>query len=483
MTSLAESLHASPLPARIVAAWNEFAIRWNPIAVIVAVWAVLSVPLVFFRGYYAHEGLAVSIARSALEHGDWLTPHLFNVRFVERPTLQSWIIEAISAPFGSVSQVAARLPSAIFLLFGCFLIYWLLRKIAASIPAALFGAGLFLACPLVMRSYVMITADLPLAVLLFFAFVLWWSGYASGTISFGRWIAIGIVLAFAGLLKGPQPIAYFALGIGVFVLATRSWRQIPGLVLAGVICAIPLALWYWVTYQPGDGGTWAAFMRLSHPRDVFAGPIGAGLRLVADTLPAALLGAAFLISYGFRERRFVPPAFVGALACYAFIAGLLILFWPGGSATRYYFPMVPPLCVFGALGYDQLSAWRPQIVAPIVVLTAGLLVYAFGYAVASPLMPARFRQAELDGARMTAMVQTAPAPIYWSGDVALNVLPYVPGSIRNASVQELETMSGPAWMVLADGEAETLASRRPDKLHIVLPLGETRQWRLLRLDP
>ncbi len=147
----------------------------------------------------------------------------------------------LSAPFGSVSQVTARLPLAVFLLLGCLLIYALLRKVAPSIPAALLGVALFLACPLVMRAYVMITADMPLAVLLFLAFALWWDGYARGSIGIGRWGAIGVVLALAGLMKGPQPVSYFALGVGLFVVASRSWRQLPGLVLAGFICAIPLA--------------------------------------------------------------------------------------------------------------------------------------------------------------------------------------------------------------------------------------------------
>jgi 4-amino-4-deoxy-L-arabinose transferase-like glycosyltransferase len=483
MTSLAENLRTSTLPARIVAEWNAVGRRWNPIAVIVVVVAVLAGPLIFFRGFNSHEGLAVSIARTALETGDWLTPHMYNVRFVERPTLQSWIIAAISAPFGGVSQITARVPSILFLLFGCFLIYWLLRKLAASIPAALLGVGLFLACPLVMRSYVMITADLPLAVVLFFAFVLWWSGYARGTIGLGRWLAIGLVLAFAGLLKGPQPVGYFALGVGLFVLVSRSWRQIPGLVLAGVICAIPLALWYAAIYTPGDGGTWTAFMRLANPAATFSGPIRGSFRLLADTLPAALLAAAFLIAYGFRERRFVPPAFVAALACYAFVAALFILFWPGGSTPRYYFPMVLPLCVFGGLGYDLLGARRPQIVAPILVITAALLVYALGYAVASPLMPMHFRQAQVESARVTTLVQAAPAPIYWSGDVALNLLPYLPGRIAEASLDDLAAIPGPAWMVMATDDAETLLARRPNKLRIVMPLGEAQQWRLLRLDP
>jgi 4-amino-4-deoxy-L-arabinose transferase-like glycosyltransferase len=482
MTSVAASLRMPVMPARIIGVWNAFCARCNPTAVIVGAWAVLALPLVFFRGYYAHEGLAVSIARSALEDGDWLTPHLFNLRFVERPTLQSWIIAAISAPFGGVNQVTARLPSVLFLLAGCFLIYRLLRKVAASVPAALLGVGLFLACPLVMRSYAMVTADLPLAVLLFAAFVLWWGGHAEGSVSAGRWLVIGVVLAFAGLLKGPQPIAYFALGIGLFVILTRSWGQIPGLLMAGAICAAPLAFWYAFVYAPGDTRTWGAFMRLSHPHEVFAGPLVASVRLLLDTLPAALLAAAFLISYGFRERRYVPPAFAVALASYAFAAALLILFWPGGSASRYYFPMVLPLCVFGGLGYDRLSAWRPQVVAPVLPLTALLLLYALAYSAASPFLPTRFRQAALDGARMSAAVQAAPAPIYWYGDVALNVLPYVPGRIRNASFDALTTMPGPAWIVTDIADAEALRARRPGVLHMVMPLGDVQQWRLLRLD-
>jgi 4-amino-4-deoxy-L-arabinose transferase-like glycosyltransferase len=207
---LADRLRTSTIAERIVASWNTIATQWNPIALIVVAWAALTVPLVFFRGYNSDEGLAVSIARTALEDGDWLVPHVFNVRWIQRPTLLSWIIAAISAPFGSVSQITARLPIVLFVLLGCLLIYWLLRKVAASIPAALFGAALFLACPLVIRSYVMITADLPLAVLLFLAFFLWWGGSEKGSVNFGRWLAIGILLALAGLLKGPQPIAYFA---------------------------------------------------------------------------------------------------------------------------------------------------------------------------------------------------------------------------------------------------------------------------------
>ena len=304
----------------------------------------------------------------------------------------------------------------------------------------------------------------------------------TSSVSLGRWLGIGVVLAFAGLLKGPQPLAYFALGIGLFILGTRSWRQLPGLILAGVICAIPLGLWYAAIYAPGDENIWAAFMRV-HPWASFSGPVEALLKLFAETLPATLFAAAFLFAYGFREKRFVRPQFVAALACYAFVAAICILFWPGGSTPRYYFPMILPLCVFGGLGYDALKARRPEIVAPLLVLTAVLLIFAVAYSAASPFLPTRYRQAPMEAAHVTAVVQAAPAPIYRTLDTALNVLPYVPGQIFEATPSELEAVSGPGWMVVTAAQADTLLARRTEKLHVVMPLGDVQQWRLLRLDP
>ena len=175
--------------------------------------------------------------------------------------------------------------------------------------------------------------------------------------------------------------------------------------------------------------------------------------------------------------------FVAALACYAFIAAVLILFWPGGSTPRYYFPMVPALCVFGGLAYDMLAARRPQIVAPLLLLTAGLLVYALGYAAASPFLPMRFRQTQIEAARITQLVQAAPARSTGPATPRSTYCPMCRAAFATPRLDELGTVPGPAWMVLPADEAEALLARRPDKLHVVMPLGEAQQWRLLRLDP
>ena len=177
---------------------------------------------------------------------------------------------------------------------------------------------------------------------------------------------------------------------------------------------------------------------------------------------------------------------MAALACYAFVAARLILFWPAGSTPRYYLPMVLPLCVFGGLGYDQLSVRRPQFVAPILVADRPGLLDLRAWATRSPrrCCPSNSARLKVEGAQVTALVEAAPGPIYWSGDVALNLLPYLPGHIQNASLEQLASGTGSS---LDDhdhrrrrrlgGAASRQAAHRAGRS------ASAEQWRLLRLDP
>jgi len=472
----------SKVAGRLVATWNAFATRWNPIVVIMVTCAVLTAPLVVWRGFHSDEGVALTVAKGAVEDGYWITPHLYNDRFVERPTLLSWIIAAVSAPFGGVNQFTARIPIILFLLAGCLLIYSLLRRVSASVPAALLGVALFLACPIVIRGYVMPTADMPLAVLLFVAFFVWWNGYDRGRIGIGRWAAIGGVLALASLMKGPQPISYFALGIGLFILITRDWKQIPGIVLAGIICIIPTAAWYGYVYAPGAEAQWANFMRLS-PVAPLDNPVASILNMISETIPAALFAMAFLVARGFGVRDRLPAGFLKATVCYASAAAIVILFWPNGSTTRYFFPSILPMCVFGALGYDVLAKRWPLSVGPGLLVTLGLLVYAFIYsAIAAPLMPKQFRSAQIDAARINAQIAAAPAPFIRTCSVGLNELVLVPGPIVTMDMAALKKVAGPAWIAADPGQADNLIAARPNKLSVVMRFGRDEEWRLLRLE-
>jgi 4-amino-4-deoxy-L-arabinose transferase-like glycosyltransferase len=72
---------------------------------------------IFFLGlgtpalYDPHESLYAEIGREMLVRGDWLTPHLNNTRYLDKPPLLYWLIGFSYKAFG-VSEFAARFPIA-----------------------------------------------------------------------------------------------------------------------------------------------------------------------------------------------------------------------------------------------------------------------------------------------------------------------------------------------------------------------------------
>src|SRR5262245_5267869 len=69
-------------------------------AALVVLWALLVVPGIGLRGVIYEEQTVIGLARGALEDGHWLSPHLYGLRFVERPVLMSWLIALFASPLG-----------------------------------------------------------------------------------------------------------------------------------------------------------------------------------------------------------------------------------------------------------------------------------------------------------------------------------------------------------------------------------------------
>ena len=79
------------------------------------------------------------LARGAFEAGNWLAPHLYGNRFVERSVWLSWIAAALSWPFGGVTLWSARVPHLLFLLAGGLMVFNLVRPLPRP-PPPVFGA-------------------------------------------------------------------------------------------------------------------------------------------------------------------------------------------------------------------------------------------------------------------------------------------------------------------------------------------------------
>ena len=457
-----ENLHASALQRsaqRVIRWWGWLARGEFSLQLIMGISLLIAVPSALFHGYHYVEGLTVTIAQSALDDGNWLTPHIYNARWIERPTLLSWFIAAISLPFGRVMPFIARLPIILSLLTGILLIWRALRPVASA-EATVFGATLFLACPIVMRYYVTSVADLPLAVILFGAFLLWWGSYTTGRISLRRWIGIGCLLAIAALLKGPQPIAYFMLGLLAFVALTSTWWQIPGLALAGGVAAVPAGLWYAYVFVPGDQSEWLRYTRLSANGIARPHPLANAVDFFFETFPAALLAVALLLTPTKFVRKTVPQNFILALSCYGFACTSVILFWPAEINPRYILPMVLPLCVLGGIAYDALSERWTALVASSISIVVGLLGYATFHSMSDVLLTPAYVRSKIHGAQINELVRTAPAPIYRTNLMAgLNELAYVPRRVTTIAPNAISTITKPAWIVVPAADAPAIIAQ------------------------
>lgn len=434
---------------------------------LIGIWAVVSIPSALFRGYHYVEGLTVTIAQSAIQDGNWLTPHLFNMRWIERPTLLSWVIAAVSYPFGHVYPFVARLPVILSILLGTLLVWWALQRIARA-PAALFGAAAFLACPIVIRYYTTSVADIPLAVILFGAFLIWWNAFSGGRLTVWHWLQVGCLLAIAALLKGPQPLVYVVLGILAFSIVTRNWTQIPGLGLACVVAAIPVLYWYASVYVQGDQGEWMRYTRFASHERAWPHPFFNSIDFYLEVFPAAMLCTAFLAIGRKFVRPTVPQKFITALICYASAGTLVILFWPADVNPRYILPMTLPLCVLAGISYDALSDRMPAIAAVGICVVLGSLGYASQRSLMDAVSKPAYSRSKDVGGQITALIQAEPAPLYRTAwGVGLNELAYVPVRVTTIAPEAMASIPRPAWIVVPPDEGHKLIAQQGAKSRLL----------------
>jgi len=85
-----------------------------------------------------NEGEYAEVAREMVETGNWISPQLNYVLFLNKPPLTYWLIGAADLAFG-VNELAARLPSALAALAIVVLVVWLGTLLFAADTGLLAG--------------------------------------------------------------------------------------------------------------------------------------------------------------------------------------------------------------------------------------------------------------------------------------------------------------------------------------------------------
>jgi len=432
--------------------------RVSPVVWICLLWFMLVVPAILIRGAHYEEGTTIGLARGAFEDGHWLTPFRYGVRFAERPVLVSWLLGAVGMVTGELPLWLARIPMVLSLLGGALLIHGLVRS-HASRGAATFGAICFLISPMMLQKLVTAEVDGVVSVLLFAAFVLWWNGRGPDGPKVLRWLAISSILAIASLVKGPQPVGFFFLGVGVFLAVKRRWREGLALLMAGMLPAVVSLGWYYAVRQPGDLASWIQHSRIGafpEPGMYLVERTDFVLKLMLMWLPGTLLAVAAvrgLLSGAWKGDR----ELVTALLFYGGVCSMVLIFWPHAGA-RYAMPGVLAIAAVAGLAFDGLPASQEKLIKIARLIAGVFIAYAVVLSwVIMPLNPVIFhkRRSHAQGI-MRAMEGSSTMLFVTREALDTQVLVDVARPVRQVSFGALKSAKAPFFAIVTPKQAERL---------------------------
>jgi 4-amino-4-deoxy-L-arabinose transferase-like glycosyltransferase len=420
------------------------------------------------------EGNNAVLARDVLARGAWLEPAIFGLRYVEKPSLYAWLVAGLARLTGDVNEWSTRFPALLAIVATALLVLQVTRR-HASVQAALFAAGAFMCSPLLLRKLTIGEPDTLVTFLSFAAFVVWWDGEARGHVTAARWLACGGLLAAVSMAKGPQPVGFFALGVGGDLVLRHRWTALPGLIIGLGVPVAATIVWATAVYRPGDLAVWLEYMRLDG-----GGTLSHYLRergRFARSLPLELLPSTLVLASAvvLRDRpsnwKATQGPFLRALGLYAGLCTLALLAWPG-TKTRYAMPIAPAVAVMAGLTIEPLWRRRHWTGDAAVALAVILLVFQVVFVtVVLPLQPERFNEHRQFAAAVDSAVRAAPAPLFTIGFAAhSNKLFYVTSPIQALLLPDgAGILAAPAWLLASPSDLERARTLRPDLTFHAMP--------------
>jgi 4-amino-4-deoxy-L-arabinose transferase-like glycosyltransferase len=172
------------------------------------------------------------IARDMAETGDWVTPRLYGQPWFEKPPLYYWGA-ALSFKLFGVSEVTARLPSALAALLATLAVAWLAWRVYGAETARWLLLLLPTTVGMIGFSHAAAT-DMPFAAMLTIALV--FLAFVLRLVKDGNtpilprtpWLALsffGFFLGLAALAKGPAAIVLPGGAVLLWAIFTKRWRD------------------------------------------------------------------------------------------------------------------------------------------------------------------------------------------------------------------------------------------------------------------
>jgi 4-amino-4-deoxy-L-arabinose transferase-like glycosyltransferase len=340
------------------------------------IWATLALPNLGAASLWdIDEGLNAEAAREMYESSNWVVPR-FNFQLRDaKPALLYWLQAAAYHAFG-VNEFAARLPSAVAMLFAALAVYELGRSMFSRAVGILASLAL-MSCILVSAVAHFANPDALLLACTCLTFLAFWRGFAPrqpGEPPRRAWfIPFGIACGLGMLAKGPVALALPGLVVLLFLAWQGQLRYLLDrrLILGACAFAAVALPWYLMVTIETRGAFARGFFiknnieRFVAPNNDHRGPIYYHpLVLLVGFAPWSVfvLPTAWYVLRGcfrrpaedFRSEGDRPLAAQRLLVCW-FVAYLVFF---SGAATKlpgYTLPLYPALALMSA---RFLDGWR-----------------------------------------------------------------------------------------------------------------------------
>jgi 4-amino-4-deoxy-L-arabinose transferase-like glycosyltransferase len=324
-----------------------------------------------------NDGQYAEVAREMLDSGDWISPQLDGVLFLNKPPLQYWLDAGSFAVFG-VSERAARIPGAVVIFVSMILIFLLGRELF-DVDVGLLAAALYASLPSTILEARFVRPDSLLSAagigtLLAFAIAARSEGARQRRALYGLQIALAIGLLVKGMVALLLPGFAIATVIGIErrwdllkrLLAPRSW----------FLFLLLVTPWHALAAWRHQGFAWdyivnqhfLFFLDKKEPRDSKGITLIAfWLALLARTLPWTAVLALGIFSPPPRGRERWKTS---RRLLWGWVGGTLLLFSAATSRLEHYaLPALPGIALLAAAGIAGATPeLRRRLTAQFVVL-------------------------------------------------------------------------------------------------------------------
>jgi 4-amino-4-deoxy-L-arabinose transferase-like glycosyltransferase len=327
---------------------------------VLLVWTCLYVPHLGMSELQGNEPKRVLPALQMLRTGNWLTPELGGIKYLNKPPLIYWSVAGVFRATGMTDEGVARLPSVLWVLAFVSLLIWQ-RSQWLPLGARLCAALMFLTIVSFVEKGRQIEIEAAFVCVTGMALVWWLNAWAAGKTGWALWRGSCMMVALGLLLKGPLILLFFYVPVVCVAWTARRLRAVVTWQhgVAVVLMLLPLVAWVLAALAgnpdlnlariwEGELGSRYAVRTL----DV-GGWIGGILKAFVDFLPWTLV-LPLVWWPGARAHEDASTWHCArALRLAAVLCFVAVSSMPG-VRSRYYMPLFPHLCCLVAL---TLTAW------------------------------------------------------------------------------------------------------------------------------